>query len=153
MEIAAKEPGIDSEFVDRFIAGSITENESRRFSQQPSEVIAFTMLAIQQRIAQSRGANVPPATIPAYEKPGPKSGKAKKKRKRGAQPGHKGSSRKPPPEPDRTRTQKLDNCPDCGGKLKDTGDTRDRLSEDIPEDLKPVVTKDIIHRDWCPSFS
>ena len=54
------------------------------------------------------------------------------------------------PAPDRTRTQKLDACPDCGGKLKDTGDTRERITEDIPEDLKPVITKDIIHRDWCP---
>ena len=151
MKTAAKEPEIDIDFVDRFVAGTVTEEESRRFSQQPSEVIAFTMLAIQQRIAQPRGVNVPPATIPAYEKPGSNSGKARKnKRKRGAQPGHKGSSRKSPPEPDRTRTQKLDDCPDCGGKLKDTGDTRERLSEDIPEDLKPVVTKDIIHRDWCP---
>src|SRR5690606_23854337 len=25
------------------------------------------------------------------------------------------------------------------------------FSEDIPEDLKPVITKDVIHRDWCPA--
>lgn len=154
MKPATKDPEIAEAFVERLISGKVTKEESLRFAQQRVEIVSFTMLAIQQRLATlnaASGPNTPPATIPAYEKPSPKSGKGKKsKRKRGGQKGHAGAHRKPPPAPDRTRHQKLDDCPDCGGKLKDTGDTRTRLSEDIPEDLKPVVTQDIIHRDWCP---
>ncbi len=142
---------IDTDFVDRFLEGKVSQEESLLFAQQPVEFIAFTMLAIQKRLGQlntASGANTPPSTIPAYEKRAAKGG-SENKNKRGGQKGHAGSCRKTPPEPDRTREQKFDNCPDCGGKLKDTGDTRERISEDIPEDLKPVITKDIIHRDWC----
>ncbi|WP_261344143.1 IS66 family transposase [Rubripirellula tenax] len=54
-------------------------------------------------------------------------------------------------QPDRTREHMLPCCPDCQGPLKRTGDTRKRRSEDIPEDLKPVITEDILHRDYCPA--
>ena len=54
------------------------------------------------------------------------------------------------PEPDRVREHHLPRCPDCQGKLKRTGATRRRRSEDIPEDLKPVITEDVLHRDYCP---
>lgn len=47
------------------------------------------------------------------------------------QPGHVGRTRDPLPEPDRTREHRLDQCPDCNGKLRRTGDTRSRRSEDI----------------------
>ena len=29
--------------------------------------------------------------------------------------------------------------------------TRTRYTEDIPDDLPPVVTEHTIHRDWCPT--
>lgn len=145
---------VDGDFIERFCAGNISEEEFRRFAQQSPELVAFTLLELQRRIAgnPSAGANQPSSTIPPYAKPntGGKPGKGSKKKKRGAQKGHPGSSRPAPPQPDRTRHQKFDACPDCGGKLKDTGDTRERITEDLPEDLKPVITKDVIHRDWCP---
>lgn len=142
---------VDSEFVDRFLAAQVTEEESRRFAQQTAEVIAFTLLTLQARIGQGQsqaGPNTPSSAIPPYEKPVPP--KSKNKRQRGGQVGHEGRSRKNPPEPDRTRTHRLKKCPQCGTKLRTTSETRERFSEDIPEDLKPVVTKDIIHRDYCP---
>ncbi|MEM8910276.1 MAG: IS66 family transposase [Planctomycetota bacterium] len=90
--------------------------------------------------------------MPPYEKPSAKSKKPKgKKRKRGGQPGHTGRTRPQLPDPDRTREQQCEVCPDCGGNLRRTGQTRTRRSEDIPEDLKPVITEDTIHRDYCPS--
>ena len=73
-----------------------------------------------------------------------------RRRKRGGQPGHAGRTREPLPEPDRIREHQLPRCPDCQGKLKRTGETRRRRSEDIPEDLKPVITEDVLHRDYCP---
>ncbi len=114
---------IDTDFVDRFLEGKVSGEESLLFAQQPPEFIAFTMLAIQKRLGQlqtASGANTPPSTIPPYEKP--PAGTSKRGRNKNKR----------------------------GGQLKDTGDTRERISEDIPGDLKPVITKDIIHRDWCP---
>ena len=73
-----------------------------------------------------------------------------RRRKRGGQAGHAGRTRESLPEPDRIREHQLPRCPDCQGKLKRTGETRRRRSEDIPEDLKPVITEDVLHRDYCP---
>lgn len=145
-------PAIDALFVDRFLRGEVDEAESRRLVTGDPEIAAFTLLAIQQRLAaaaQAQGPHTPSGAVPPYEKPTPRPKKSK--RKRGAQNGHPGRRRQAPPEPDRVRELQLDACPDCGGQLKRTGETRERFSEDIPEDLKPVITKDVIHRDWCPA--
>lgn len=144
-------PVIDAAFVDRFLRGEVNERETRKLVTGDPEIAAFTILAIQQRVAaqtQATGPNTPSGSVPAYEKPSPRPSKSK--RRRGGQKGHAGSRRPAPTQPDRVREQRLDNCPDCGGKLKRTGDTRERLSEDIPDGLQPVITKDVIHRDWCP---
>ena len=119
------------------------------------ECLVFTLLAIQQCIAnasQDVGPNTPSAAIPAFAKPPTKPKNRKGKKKRGGQPGHAGRTREPLPEPDRTREHILDCCPVCHGPLKRTGDKRTRRSEDIPEDLKPVITEDILHRDYCPAY-
>lgn len=144
-------PAIDAAFVDRFLRGEVDEAESRRLVTGDPEVAAFTLLAIQQRLAggsQAGGPNTPSGAVPPYEKP---VSSTRVKRKRGGRNGHAGARRRTPPQPDRVREQQLECCPDCGGELKRTGQKRERMSEDIPEDLKPVVTKDVIHRDWCPS--
>ena len=49
-----------------------------------------------------------------------------------------------------TSSHQLPACPDCGGGLTRTRRTRTRIVEDIPDDLKPIVTEHTIHRDWCP---
>lgn len=53
-------------------------------------------------------------------KPRPGRGNSGKKRKRGAQPGHKKLERKPfePGEIDLFEDHRLDHCPDCGGQLE-----------------------------------
>lgn len=144
--------GVDTEFVDRLFAARVTAEESAAFARQPVEVIAFTLLAIQVRLGEAQpaaGPHTPSGAVPPYDKPAPTPPR-QGGRRRGGQPGHSGRRRPPPLPPDRTREHQLDCCPDCGGKLRRTGETRERLSEDIPEDLKPVVTKDILHRDYCP---
>ena len=144
-------PLIDAQFVDRFLAGKASEAETRQLINGDPEIAAFTLLAIQKRIAAgtSTGANTPSAAIPPYAKAQSKPSKAKSKR--GGQNGHPGRRRHTPPKPDRTREHRATECPDCGTKLRDTGEVRDRYSEDIPEDLKPVITRDVIHRDDCPA--
>ena len=141
---------VDADFVDRFVCGRADEAEVRRLARQDGEVITFTLLEVQRRmtgVAPATGANTPSAAIPPYAKPNaqPKKGK----RRRGGQKGHPGRSRKTSPDPDRVRDHYAEGCPDCGGKLRDTGESRERITEDIPEDLKPVITKDVIHRGYC----
>jgi transposase len=152
---AVVDPPINASLIDKLLNNQLSEAEARDFASSDPECTVFTLLALQQRIAQSSqatGPNTPSSAIPPYKKPAakPKTSKAKK-RKRGGQPGHAGRTRPPLVEPDRTREHACDCCPDCGGKLKRTGQTRTRRSEDIPEDLKPIITEDTIHRDYCPS--
>ena len=143
-------PAVDASFVDRFLAGDASEDDARRLVGGDAEVAAFTLMEIQRRLAHqapAAGPNTPSAAIPPYAKPVPPA--PKKGRKKGGHKGHPGRRRKPPVEPDRTREHPPGNCPDCGEKLRPTGETRERLTEDIPEDLKPVITGDILHRGYC----
>ncbi len=114
---------VDTAFDERFLAARVTEEESRRFARQPPRVIAFTLMMIQARMGGQSpgqpGPNTSPATIPPYQKPSSRL-KGRKTRKRG---GHPGRSRKRPVRPDRTRTHRLNRCPECGEKLRRTRET------------------------------
>ena len=140
---------IDHEVLEAIRGGSLTEPQARAFADRPPEVIIFTLLALAQQVgAVTSQAHMPPATIPPYLKPpAHRPGKAQP---RGAQPGHVGSSRRRPERIDQRQTHQLPRCPDCQGKLVRTGDTRTRLSEDLPPDLKAQVIQHTLHRDWCP---
>ncbi|QDU95802.1 IS66 family transposase [Lignipirellula cremea] len=142
---------VDAAFLEKVLRGRLSEAEARTFAAAGAEIIAFTMLALTQRVAgqQAAGPNTPSAAVPPYAKPtaSPRKGQ----RRRGGQKGHPGVTRPPLPEPDRRRELQLDCCPECQGKLQRTGDTRTRRSEDIPDGLKPVITEDILHRDYCPT--
>jgi transposase len=152
---AVAEPPVDSSLLEKLLNNRLSEEEARRFASENPECITFTLLALQQRLAgamQTTGSNTPSSVIPPFQKPPtiPKPSKQGKK-KRGGQPGHVGRTRDPLPQPDRTREHHCERCPDCNGELTRTGKTRSRRSEDIPEDLKPVITEDVIHRDYCPN--
>ncbi len=78
----------------------------------------------------------------------------KEKKKAGAQKGHPGSCRPKPDKIDHQKDHRLDRCPDYGGPLQrceGEQSTRSRIIEDIPEDIQPIVTEHIIHRDYCPA--
>lgn len=155
----------DQGLLQKLLHNRLTEQEARQFVREFPECTVFTLLLLQQRIAaaqQSTGPNTPSSAIPLFAKDNvdplaPETGKqrqgkkVKERNKRGGQHGHTGSTRPPLTDPDRSREHQCDRCPDCNGKLQRTGKTRSRLSEDIPEDLKPVITQDIIHRDYCPN--
>lgn len=151
---AVVDPPVDATLLDKLLSNQLSEADARRFASGDLECTVFTLLALQQRIAGGKpaiGPNTPSSVIPPYEKPPTKPKNTKGKKKRGGQAGHAGRTRPPLPEPDRTRDHRCESCPDCGGKLKRTTQTRTRRSEDIPEDLKPVITEDTIHRDYCPA--
>jgi transposase len=148
-------PPVDDSLLEKLLSNRLSEAEALKFASENPECIAFTLLALQQRLAgagQTVGPNTPSSVVPPYQKPSkPIKSNAKGKKKRGGQPGHAGCTRDPLPAPDRTREHQSERCPDCNGELVRTGNTRSRRSEDIPEDLKPVITEDVIHRDYCPN--
>lgn len=124
--------------------GKFSEADAQRLYAQGAESVTFVLLAL---AAQAVSPHAPPASVPVYEKPAPDP-KAKAK-PRGGKRGHEGKRRAKPERIDRKKTHQAACCPDCGGKLKRTGDTRTRYTEDLPDDLKPIATEHTIHRDWC----
>ena len=84
-------------------------------------------------------------------KPPKQKGKQKKKRKIGAQKGHKQHLRKPFDETqiDKTVALKLDACPTCGGNLVTTNDPP-KVHQQVELVDKPfVVTEFLQLRYWC----
>jgi transposase len=125
----------------------LTKEQAERFLDQDRAVIIFTLLALaQQGEPPATGAHTPSAAIPPFLKPSRKG----RRKQLGAQPGHAGHARPRPEEIDRRETHQVPCCPECQGRLTRTGDTRKRLTEDLPQGLKAEVTEHTIHRDWCP---
>jgi transposase len=85
--------------------------------------------------------------IPVHSKP-----PAGKRRKRpGAKKGHPGSRRGKPPKIDRQVEHREECCPDCGGQLQHSQRCRQRIIEDIPDQIQVEVTEHTIHRSFCPN--
>jgi transposase len=128
----------------------LTEDQAREIYRRGEEAVIFALLQQAKMLAEQQVAAALPSTPsgmkPPYEKP-----TAKGRRKRpGRKKGHLGSRRSSPEHIDEHREHRLGHCPDCGGRLKRCNDTRTRYTEDIPADIRPVVTEHTIHRDWCP---
>lgn len=73
------------------------------------------------------------------------------KKKRGAQVGHKGTSRTKPDSIDQIKKAHLTNCPGCSRKLNRSNNFYTHTVTDIPplELQKPVTTEYEIERQWC----
>jgi hypothetical protein len=128
--------------VEAIRRGAFSERDAALLCDQGREAVVFVLLALAQSTASP---HAPPSATPPFEKPSPE----RKAKPRGARPGHEGKRRKTPERIDQRKTHRAACCPDCGGRLKRTGDARARYTEDIPEDLRPVATEHTIHRDWC----
>lgn len=134
------------------LGASLTEEQAREIFQMGEEAVVFALLSQAKALGDKTRADKPsPSTpsgaVPVYEKP-------KRQKKRGKQPGrkpgHTGSRRSRPDHVDETKIHQLECCPDCGGELNRCSESRTRYTEDIPHDIKPVITEHVIHRDWCP---
>jgi transposase len=68
-----------------------------------------------------------------------------------AKNGHKGSRRKTPQKIGAHVEHRLEVCPCCGGELQRCKLARQRIIEDLPERITPIVTEHTVHRDYCPS--
>jgi hypothetical protein len=112
---------VDADFLDKLHNNRLSQQETLAFASSGPELIAFTMLALQQRLASISPQNVPQtprSTIPPFAKPYSKSSsQSKGKKKRGGQPGLPGKTRDSLPPPDLTRRHQMDNCPESQGNL------------------------------------
>lgn len=129
----------------------LTTEEAERIVDQGREAAIFAILELARRLKERQFPQPAPSTPSGMVAPFQKATVPSSKRRKnpGAKPGHPGRRRAVPEHFDRTVDHRAETCPQCGGPLTECQDTRERVIEDIPEDLKPQVTRHVIHRDWC----
>ena len=149
--MTATVPTLDPKFLAAFRAGTLSRAQADAALPRDRAAVIFLLLQLSAAVvgdatAPASGAHTPSGSLPPYAKP--KAGPRRKKR--GGQNGHPGHARPAPTRIDRHETHQLPVCPGCGGPLQRTGQTRTRIVEDIPDDLKAETVEHTIHRDWCP---
>ena len=97
--------------------------------------------------AQNDSPSTPSGMKPPYEKP---SAKGRSRKKSGRKKGHAGARRPKVRDEDinQTKEHSLHACPDCHGPVTLLEETRERFTEDIPEE-KPEVTRHIQQVGYC----
>jgi transposase len=138
------------------IGSQLTEAQARAIYAQGEEAVVFALLTQAQMLGAQQAAvaatshqtpSTPSGMKPPYQKP---TASVRGKKTPGRKPGHPGACRTPPAHIDRRVEHRAEVCPECGGPLCRCQETRTRYIEDIPENIQPVVTEHVIHRDWCP---
>ncbi len=134
----------------------LTEARAREIYRQGEEAVVFALLQQAKLLTETNRTGVAASNVispstpsgmkPVYTKP-----PASSRRKRpGRRNGHSGARRARPNRIDQKLDHRLKRCPHCDGKLNRCHQTRQRYTEDIPENIEPIVTEHTIHRDWCP---
>ena len=128
----------------------LTERQAREIYSRGREAVVWALLTMAAKLA-ALSPNSPTPTTPSGMVPGylkaPTSGRRKKP---GRKDGHLGSRRPPPERIDQRLEHRAECCPQCQGPLQRCEAARKRYTEDIPDDIQPIVTEHTIHRDWCP---
>ncbi len=161
--------------IDAAVRGELGQGEVLQLCKECPELVTLALLAAAKRIAerdariveqearlseqdiviatlqgqhetQQPSPSTPSGMVPVYTKPNT----PKRPKKPGARKGHPGHRRPVPTRVDQREKHRLKRCPCCGGTLQRCERTRTRLIEDIPEEIKPVVTEHTIWRDYCP---
>lgn len=138
--------------LDIELGPNLTAEEAERIVDLGREATIFALLELAGRLKAQQGPPQPgPATPSGMIAPFQKATvpHSKRRRRPGAKPGHLGRRRAKPERVDRTVEHRATACPACGGPLAQCQETRERYIEDLPDDLKPQVTRHVIHRDWC----
>jgi transposase len=142
-----------SSVLDFSLGPNLTAEEARAIYAQGKEAVVFALLELAAQLRRSQGqcASVsspatPSGMMPLHQKPNT----PKRRKKPGRKPGHEGARRPLPEEIHEHKEHRAPCCPHCQGRLTRCGQTRTRYTEDIPENIEPVVTEHVIHRDWCP---
>lgn len=139
--------------LDVALGPTLSADEAAAIYARGREAVIFALLELAKGWgeAQARRAAVsspatPSGMTPVHLKPARKT----RGKKPGRKAGHDGKRRPPPERIDRRVEHRAECCPDCGGKLKRCRASRVRYTEDIPEEIRPIITEHTIHRDWCP---
>ena len=142
-----------SKVLDFPLGPNLSAEEARAIYARGKEAVIFALLELAAQLRRSQGlcASVsspatPSGMKPIYQKPNT----PKRRKKPGRKPGHEGTRRPPPEEIHEHKEHRAPCCPHCQGRLTRCEQTRTRYTEDIPQDIQPVVTEHVIHRDWCP---
>jgi len=126
----------------------LTEEKARAIYSQGPEAVVFALLTQAKRqgelLEQDVSASTPSGMIPVYQKEN-----TKRNKKSGRPHGHPGVRRKTPAQIDHREEHCLEHCPHCKSKLEKPTEFRTRITEDIPEPVKPKVIEHTIHRYWC----
>jgi len=141
------------ELVEAALGGELTESQAQRLYRLGPEAVTLALMATSRRIAELQGQSqaqqpspsTPSGMMPIYTKPNTR----KRRKKPGAKKGHAGHRRQTPTRIDKQETHRLKRCPCCGGPLQRCARKRTRFTEDIPEQIEPVVTEHTIYRDYC----
>src|SRR5574337_859822 len=139
------------------LGAGLTERQAREIFRQGEEAVVFALLQLAKQLAESQGRgsssphtvspSTPSGMRPVYTKPATSS----RKKRPGRKNGHPGARRERPNRVDQRREHRLECCPHCRGRLQRCHQTRTRYTEDIPENIQPVVTEHTLHRDYCPT--
>jgi transposase len=132
---------------------NLTADQARAIYVRGEEAVIFALLELAAQLRRSQGqcASVSSPATPSGMKPIHQEPNTPRRRKKpGRKAGHEGSRRPPPEVVHEHKEHRAACCPHCQGGLKRCATTRTRYTEDIPEDIQPVVTEHTIHRDWCP---
>jgi transposase len=139
--------------LDFSLGPNLTAEEAQAIYAQGQEAVVFALLELAAQLRRSQGqcASVSSPATPSGMRPlHQKPNTPKRRKKPGRKLGHEGSRRPPPEEIHEHKEHRAPCCPHCQGRLTRRGQTRTRYTEDIPENIEPVVTEHVIHRDWCP---
>jgi hypothetical protein len=127
----------------------LTVEQAHAIFQQGEEATVFALLTLAKKLAEKQGPVADPSTPsgmkPVYTKPTTQG----RRQRPGRKAGHGGSRRPPPVVIDRHEEHTLAACPRCQGPVTPCRTPRQRVIEDLPADLQPVVTEHTIHRYWC----
>jgi len=147
------------ELIDAVLNGTLDEAGAQRLYECGPEAVKLALLASARQMADLQAQlgrkyqsaahlTTPSGMQPVYTKENRARGR---KRRPGAQNGHRGTRRPQPQRIDRVEEHRAPCCPDCGGALQRCRRKRSRIIEDIPEHIAPVVTEHVLHRDYCPA--
>ena len=137
----------------------LTEEQAKAIFTLGEEAVVFALLKQSKMMAEQNQNKLPVGSpddpsCPSGQKPvfvKPNKNDKQRSKKPGRKKGHQGSRREKPTRIDRVVEHRASCCPDCGGKLKKCSGSRERVIEDIPEDVRVEAVKHVIHRDWCPN--
>lgn len=142
-----------AKILDCSLGPTLTAEEAEAIYARGKEAVVFALLELAAQLRRSVGqcASVSSPSTPSGMQPvHQKSNTPKRRKKPGQKAGHEGARRPPPEQVHEHKEHRAPCCPHCQGPLLRCAQARTRYTEDIPENIEPVVTEHVIHRDWCP---